>query len=1116
MDKRYLVILAATTLAAGVLAGAYYIGGPGAAGDAAERVADGVDTPGVKGPELATLPTVDRDSLTDAEESPIYGVDNFDIFVDDGETVTRLRGSRANPRENFISDVEHPVAEVRFAPTRLLTIQADSGTFFHPGNVPQRGEFHANTVLTLYESPGGVPLDTADPAHVQFRLYFDDVTAFNREEGIVSTEGPVRLVRPDADFTGRGLDLTYNNLSQRVERMVIHHADELRLATAAGTPSVAAAQPPAAPRSAAPRSPDPGPAPEIADTLSPLPPDPRPQTPDPGPTPAATAAAPTCYQAVMAARVRIRGNDADLAGDTLTVLFSLAPAAADNTPAPTDSTPPPTPSPEAAPSASSAEAASAADLSTPTPTLTPTPNSKFLTHKSKTPKDPRALLTPSETDLVLHWDGQLVLTPLKDQPPELAGPGDAQFTLVGNPARLDTDRDEHVTAATLGYQTAAGRVVAASGPATPVALTTPDLGRLTGSSLWVQQSQKAGQLLGPGTLDTPEHDLAVTFNDRLDLAFAPTPAPGSSDVPGIAPAPGSSDSAGGLGTLDSATFVGQVHAVAVGDTADDQLDLRTDALALSLTTPPATAETPDPKPRPSRLLATGNVRALQPGNRLTTDQLDITLAPPQAPTPEQAAAVPGDPPERVRSRLTSGAVDIARLRALGDVNVQLTEDAATPASPGSRDATATASTTLTAHALDADPRAGRLELFGLPDVDATLTRDDATLTGQHLVLLENSETADVLGPGTFTANLNPDAPGTSGTRSAPEAPEETLRVTWQRSMAFDNRTGRVHFLGEVDAASTTPTDDTRLQAHDLSLTFDPQAMQQGGAANPNTQNPTRNTQIALRHALATAVPGDAESEVTFSARTFAPTPGSAATGSIEAGQPREAVTRLTLIGPRLTFTNEPPNLEDDSRINDHIAVQRVVVDGKGKMLLEDFRPPPEGPEADGDGNAKGVLMAGPGVTLFAWLDRLTLDAQANDMLIEGDVWMVHKPLDTAAGRGETAEPIKLDAQRLLADLTETGGLGAWVGEAAPTARVRQIDADGAVRVTQGDFNVVSDHLRYVEAERNVLLWADPGRGVTLTRDDQPNGSTTAAALTWDLNTNVFRGLNPDSGVIPLR
>ena len=1087
MNKRYLVILAATTLAAGVLAGAYYIGGPGAAGDAAEREAGEVNTPGVKGPELATLPTVDRDSLTDAEESPIYGVDNFDIFVDDGETVTRLRGSRANPRENFISDVERPVAEVRFAPTRLLTIQADSGTFFHPGNVPQRGEFHANTVLTLYESPGGVPLDTADPAHVQFRLYFDDVTAFNREEGIVSTEGPVRLVRPDADFAGRGLDLTYNNLSQRIERMVIHHADELRLATAAGTPPAAAARPPAEPRSAAPRSPDPGPAPANPDTSSRFPPDLKPQTPDPGPTPAATAAAPTFYQAVMADRVRIRGNDANLAGDTLTVLFSLAPAAADDTPAPADSTSPPTPSAEAP---SSAKAASAADISTPTPTPASAPESKITT-------DPRALLTPSDTDLVLHWDGQLVLTPLGDQPPELAGPGDARFTLGGTPARLDTDRDEHVTAATLGYHTAAGRVVAASGPATPVALTTPDLGRLTGSSLWVEQSQSAGQLVGPGTLDTPDHDLAVTFNDRLDLAFAPTP--GSSD------APGSSDGAGGLGTLDSATFVGQVHAVAVGDTAEDQLDLRTDALALSLTTPPATADEPDPKPRPSRLLATGNVRALQPGNRLTTDQLDIALAPPDARAAEQAAPADGTDAEREPSRLISGAVDIARLRALGNVDVQLTEDAAAPGSPDA--ASATASTTLTAHALDADPRAGRLELFGLPDADATLNRDDATLTGQHLVLLEQSETADVIGPGTFTANLNPDAPG------RPDAPEETLRVTWQRSMAFDNRTGRAHFLGEVDAASTTPTDDTQLQAHDLTLTFDPQALSQQDPDRPAASGQRPAAPVALRHALATAIPGDPESEVTFSARTFPP--GSAAPTNAEPDQPREAVTRLTLIGPRLIFTNEPPNLEDDSRINDHIAVERVVVEGKGKMLLEDFRLPADvtqPPETSGG----GILMAGPGVTLFAWLDRLTLDAQANDMLIEGDVWMVHKPLDTAAGRGETAEPIKLDAQRLLADLTETGGLGAWVGDAAPTARVRQIDADGAVRVTQGNFNVVSDHLRYVEAERNVLLWADPGRGVTLTRDDQPDGSTTAAALTWDLDTNVFRGLNPDSGVIPLR
>ena len=1037
MDKRYLVVVAAVVLAAGLLAGAYYVGGPAAQSDAANWAGDAATSRA----ELAELPGVDREALNDAEESPIYGVDNFDIFVDDGETVTRLRGSRANPRENFISDVEEPVAEVTFSPTRVLTISADSGTFFHPGNVPQRGEFHANTVLTLYEAPPYQPLDKTDPGQVQLRLYLDGVTSFNREEGIVSTEGPVRLVRPDADFTGRGLDLTYNNLTQRIERMVIHHADELRLAAGelGGDDPAAAVDAAAAPA----RSPSTGG--DASRTA-------RPErvAPQKAATPADTdsnAPSPTFYQAVMTDNVRLRSTDANLAGESLTVLFSLAPASDAEPDRGEKRKPLPNTGPEPTARVEPKKPKDAGQPSGASPKPAP-------------PRDTRALLIPSGEDIIIHWDGELVLTPIDAAPPELAGPDDTRFTLTGRPARLDTDRDERVTAASLGYSAADGRVFAWSDETTPLSLTTPDLGELTGSSLSLQMLQNVGQIVGPGRLDAPEQQLTVDFTDRLDLVFA-------------------ADAGGSATVLETATFVGQVHAVAAGMTAEEQLDLRADTLALSLDRPAATASEPDPAPQPSRLVASGNVRAVQPGNRLAAESLDITLAPPLPSTDPTVAATTGTEPDG------PPRVEIARLRALNNVRVELTEEA----------------TTLAAHALDADPRASRLELFGQPDADATLTRDDATLTGQHLILLEDTETVDVLGPGTFAARLNPDVP------------DERLDVAWQRSMAFDNRSGRAHFLGNVDATSTTATDDTRLQAHDLSLTFDPQAMQQDDAANPNTQPPTPNTHTPLRHALATAIPGDPESEVTFSARTFAPAPGSAAPGSIEPGQPRDAVTRLTLIGPRLTFTNEPPNLEDDSRVNDHIAVERVVVDGKGKMLLEDFRPPPppEDAQASDGGDSTGVLLAGPGVTLFAWTDRLTLDAQANDMLIEGDVWMVHKPLEDSAG-----EPIKLDAQRLLADLTETGGLGAWVGDAAPTARVRQIDADGAVRVTQGDFNVVSDHLQYVEADRDVLLWADPGRGVTLTRDDQPEGSTTAAALKWDLDTNVFRGINPDSGVIPLR
>ena len=1030
MDKRYLVVAAALLLAGGVLAGAYYLGGPGASQHAAERgqrVADGA------APELATLPAVDRASLGNAEATPIYGVDNFDIFVDDGETVTRLRGSRANPRENFISDVEKPVAEVAFSATRLLVISADSGTFYHPGNVPQRGEFHRNTVLTLYEAPADTPLDTVDPKQVQLRLYLDGVTSFNREEGIVSTEGPVRLVRPDADFTGRGLDLTYNNLTQRIERMVIHHADELRLAV----PQDADVEP-ASPRVDA--APPPAP---VARASAPT--RGREGARESSPPPGEARAEPTYYQAVMNDRVRLRGSDARLAGDTLTVLFSLSPASPEASGG-TDSAPPGAPPAEGTVAAGApAPDGSNTPPAEPGPQGSPGPN-------ATAHADPRSLLIPSADDMVIHWDGRLVLTPLDAAPAALAGPGDARFVLEGRPGRLDTEQDEHVTAAELGYATADGRVFARSDGATPLTLTTPDLGTLTGSSLWLEMGRDRGQVAGPGRLDAPEHRLAVSFAERLDLTFA-------------------GGAAGGAAELESAAFVGQVHAVAAGDSAEEQLDLRADGLTLSMERPASAADEPEPDATPSRLLATGNVRALRPGSRLAADRLDIELSPP-ASRPEPAVA--GAAGEGAAER----GVEIARLRAMENVRVELTEDA----------------TVLTAHALDADPRASRLELFGHGETDATLDRDNASLAGRHLILLEEAQTADVLGPGTFTTQLDP------------ETPDERLVVKWERFMAFDNRSGRANFLGRVDATSTTATDDTRLQAHDLSLNFDPQALSQQDPDPPAASGQRPAAPVALRHALATAIPGDAESEVTFSARTYAPAPG-----SIEADQPREAVTRLTVIGPRLTFTNEPPNLEDDSRVNDHIAVERVVVDGKGKMLLEDFRPLPEDAQTSGGGDSTGVLLAGPGVTLFAWTDRLTLDAQANDMLIEGDVWMVHKPLDDSAG-----EPIKLDAQRLLADLTETGGLGAWVGEAAPTARVRQIDADGAVRVTQGDFNVVSDHLRYVEAERNVLLWADPGRGVTLTRDDQPDGSTTAAALKWDLDTNVFRGINPDSGVIPLR
>jgi hypothetical protein len=922
---------------------------------------------------------------------------------------------------------------VRFDDTQVLLITAEAGTFFHPGNVPVRGEFHGNTIVTLYESADDQPVDLNSERDIQMRLFLDEPTAFNREEGVVQSAGPVRLVRHDADFTGTGLDLTYNNLHQRLERLIIEQGDELRLSQSHNAEEVSDESSQTENNA----KPGDGHPPVLSPDMSEL------STTPPSDTTKEPATA-QYYQAVLTEDVRVTmlADDTQLTGDRLYVLFSMQ-------------------------STSSESAGSDANMGN---------GESVMWYVSTAPattstRDDRRLMTPAADDLLIHWQGPLVLTPIAEKPDALISERDMAFSLSGSPAELKTPAAESLTAQRVGYRAEDDRLIAVGSEAHPLKLQTPEVGTLTGRELWLEQGNAIGQVLGPGRLQAAEQGLDIDFADRLELAFY-------------------QDDTDKADALRSAIFIGNVQAIARGETDEDTLDISSDQLALELDRPE-----PGQDPEPRRLLAIGNVRAVQPGNTLTTQRLDVSLAKAPEPASEKADAPEAIDSQPATSDRKSPAIQVTRLRALGDVRVDLTQD----------------DTELTAHALDADPRINRLELFGNEQAQATLTRTDATLTGQHLILLEDDQTADVLGPGTFSAKADP------------EEPESSIDIAWQQAMQFNNRSGNAHFVGQVQSTSASPDDATTLDAHALTLRFNPQPLNpsedeyaDADAANMQAEtaegeaDQRANPALDLRRAIALAEPNNPESEVNFSAQTFSP------------DQPNQPVTRITLVGPKLTFINEPPNLTDASPINDTIPTERVVIDGRGKMLLEDFRVAESNlTDADADAEAgsaaeasgsPALTLAGPGVTLFAWERRLTLDAHANDMLIEKDVWMLHKPLDES----EDTEPIKLDAQRLHADLTETGGLGAWLGGDAPTAQVRQIDADGAVRVTQGKSNVVSDHLRYTEADRQVILWADPGRAVTLNREDQPNGTTTAEALKWDLETNTFRGINPESGLIPLR
>ena len=206
-----------------------------------------------------------------------------------------------------------------------------------------------------------------------------------------------------------------------------------------------------------------------------------------------------------------------------------------------------------------------------------------------------------------------------------------------------------------------------------------------------------------------------------------------------------------------------------------------------------------------------------------------------------------------------------------------------------------------------------------------------------------------------------------------------------------------------------------------------------------------------------------------------------------------------------------PNLSNRTAVDDHLALQTVAVPGRGRMLISDYRTP--APDSE-----RAVSFAGAGLTAFDWQGHLHLDALRNDLRIEGDVIMAHLPLTEPGSPEET--PIKLEAQVLTADLTETGGLGAIAtgAEPAPAAQLRRVVATGAIRISRDQARVLADHLDYTTDRNTVVLTAEPGKLCELRQADEPGASTTARSLIWDLATGVFsadsRGVG--GGVVPIQ
>ncbi|MGB0768050.1 MAG: hypothetical protein ACPGYV_10105, partial [Phycisphaeraceae bacterium] len=983
MGKRFVVVGGATAVAGLVLGAAIVLGPPAAQNNRPDLPSD-IDAPGVVGPD-GTAPGVDIQQ---------FDYTTFEVGSDGQLRGTRLRAEQTNLKSLGITNLVKPNAEIRLGSQRAITITADQADMEMEDSRPRAGVFSGNVVVTLAQAPEGVELvlDQDNPEHLRFiqqRIYLDDATNFSIEDDTISTPGPVHVTGHQVDFFGIGLRLAYNTQRERIEQLLINEGRYLIV-----NPD---AQPPAFE------------ADDDEDQANPDEPEAEAEPTDEPTAPDAVAEF-QFYKATFLEAVVVRdGVESELAGDSLSIDFSLG-----------------TPAVEVAPIAP--ETAGRLPRVIPTGRLAQANEPINEQHQDGT--DPvlpvvqipeknaqRSLLTHDpKRDIVVTWTGSLAVTPYAQRPEPLADEEDAHLTLTGKNAYAQTVRNgelERLEAGKLQYLVSQARTAAVATTETPLRIVSAALGgEITGQQLIVNQSRAAASVLGPGQLTYTNQDdgkaLDLTWQNRLDLELYPEdPAPKpneqaqptneDNDTPTTRIAGVKTATFDGNVTarhtdfdLDSDTLTiafaepdpqnnidntptainaaGSVAVKARGDADDETFDIAAGRLSIDL------ALDRDNEPYASAIRALDQVRVQRPGSTLTCDRVSVELCPPSQATPQIAGAKP-EPADPVNEQNALADADAdARTDADATASTNASEpNAPAPTPPKERFAevrsilavgTVRANldyddrrVDLVADQLIADVENDRLTLAADPDrplAEITDLSSGRKLTGKLVVMDDQAEQLDITGPGTLATVLsdpgNPDA----------TIDQAFLAIAWQRAMSFNNVTGEAEFFQGVRSESRRSTDASELTCDALTMRFSPDYQHDPNRLFDDDGKDQHERQIRS---------ANARGSVKFTAWAY------------DLNDPERITNRIRLEGPQVQVTNQPAT-EIGKR-----PVETLVVPGPGRMVLEDYRNPKPNNKDD------KASMTGRGATLFNWNQSMTLDARANTATLLEDVTMTHLPKD---------------------------------------------------------------------------------------------------------------------------
>ncbi len=408
-------------------------------------------------------------------------------------------------------------------------------------------------------------------------------------------------------------------------------------------------------------------------------------------------------------------------------------------------------------------------------------------------------------------------------------------------------------------------------------------------------------------------------------------------------------------------------------------------------------------------------------------------------------------------------------------------------------------------------------LEGEPKAWASVVSREYAIAGHTVTMDLTTEQVDVPGAGELQFVSEQDIEG-SRVRKGQGVP---ILINWSESMQLrGTETNQGTFLGGVTVRSrdTTLSNCERLIVDFEQRPEEPKAEEPARPEQPELENLKRFWVFARslggRREEAPSVQLPVMRKQPVYIQAF-PKEGEQIEVVNERREGETVLSRATLFGQSVTID---------------LAAQRLNVPSHGRLLIGDF-------ERDSSGGGQSASLrdpfgqdlrsGGPSQTAFEWQTGLTYLLDSRVAIFDGDVRMVHvadenllKWLSAEPAQGDgQGQPVKPDrwvdltCQMLKVEFIR-GAFGGSGGVQAGAAELKQIDATGTVKLEEGRRTVMAQQLRYDGPSDLIVVYGsniDPAYIIEENPETAEGTMWKGPRVVWNRRTNEIRA--PKSQVI---